>query len=92
MNRVVLTEYNGDQISHKMVKFKERSPDRPLRGRHNKEDQFDPENPNEGTIAPKSKKEQDQAARMPDEEVINNAKTRKGEERVRKYFCPWRFR
>ncbi|GFU09183.1 hypothetical protein TNCV_1122071 [Trichonephila clavipes] len=27
---------------------------------------------------------------MPDEEVINNGKTRKGEKRVRKSPCPWR--
>ncbi|GFW85335.1 hypothetical protein TNCV_3250721 [Trichonephila clavipes] len=37
-----------------------------------------------------SKSEQDQATRMPDEEVINNGKTRKGEERVQKSLCPWR--
>ncbi|GFY01138.1 uncharacterized protein TNCV_5076051 [Trichonephila clavipes] len=42
------------------------------------------------TIAPTSKNEQDQATRMPDEKVINNGKTRKGEERVRKSLCPWR--
>ncbi|GFW08385.1 uncharacterized protein TNCV_1656991 [Trichonephila clavipes] len=41
-----------------------------------------------GTIAPTSKNEQDQATRIPDEEVINNGKTRKGEERVRKFFVP----
>ncbi|GFX39970.1 uncharacterized protein TNCV_2647331 [Trichonephila clavipes] len=56
-------------------------------GRHNREDQFDPEKAEEGTIAPASKNEQDQATRMPDEEVINNGKTRKGEERVRKSLC-----
>ncbi|GFX11727.1 uncharacterized protein TNCV_4340721 [Trichonephila clavipes] len=53
------------------------------RGRHNKEDQFDPEKAEEGTTAPTSKSEQDQATRMPDEEVINNGRTRKGKERVR---------
>ncbi|GFX82273.1 hypothetical protein TNCV_972851 [Trichonephila clavipes] len=26
---------------------------------------------------------------MPDKEVINNGKTRKGEEHVRKSLCPW---
>ncbi|GFX05903.1 integrase catalytic domain-containing protein [Trichonephila clavipes] len=41
-------------------------------------------------IAPTTKNEQDQATRMPDKEVINNGKTRKGEERVRKSLCPWR--
>ncbi|GFY17945.1 uncharacterized protein TNCV_3384381 [Trichonephila clavipes] len=60
------------------------------RGRHNKEDQFDPEKAEEGTIAPTSKNEQDLATRMPDKEVINNCKTRKREERVRKSLCPWR--
>ncbi|GFU69090.1 hypothetical protein TNCV_4458171 [Trichonephila clavipes] len=78
MNRVVLTEYNGDKMSRKM------------RGRHNREDQFDPEKAEEETIAPTSKSEQDQATRMPDEEVINNGKTRKGKERVRESPYPWR--
>ncbi|GFW11141.1 hypothetical protein TNCV_2836981 [Trichonephila clavipes] len=44
----------------------------------------------ERTIASTSKNEQDQATRMPDEEVINNSKTRKGEERAQKSLCPWR--
>ncbi|GFX66959.1 uncharacterized protein TNCV_4180841 [Trichonephila clavipes] len=57
-------------------------------GRHNKEDQFDPDKAKEGTTAPTSKNEQDQATRRPYEEVINNGKTRKGEERVRKSLCP----
>ncbi|GFW54622.1 hypothetical protein TNCV_5109961 [Trichonephila clavipes] len=48
----------------------------------NREDQFDPEKAEKGTIVHTSKSEQDQATRMPDEEVINNGKTRKGEERV----------
>ncbi|GFV56784.1 hypothetical protein TNCV_5003111 [Trichonephila clavipes] len=47
------------------------------RGRYNREDQFDPEKAEEGTIAPTSKSEHDQATRMPYEEVINNGKTRK---------------
>ncbi|GFY20551.1 uncharacterized protein TNCV_211831 [Trichonephila clavipes] len=52
-------------------------------------DQFDPEKAEEGTIAPTSKSEQDQATRMPDEEVINNVKTRKGERSVyEKVFIP----
>ncbi|GFT08628.1 uncharacterized protein TNCV_662001 [Trichonephila clavipes] len=34
--------------------------------------------------------EQDQATRMPDEEVINNDKTRKAEERVQRNPCHWR--
>ncbi|GFW44271.1 hypothetical protein TNCV_1747001 [Trichonephila clavipes] len=67
---------------------REWSPDRPYRGRHNKEDQFDPEKAEEGTIAPTSKIEQDQATRMPDEEVINNGKTRKGEDVYEKVFVP----
>ncbi|GFY17452.1 uncharacterized protein TNCV_658651 [Trichonephila clavipes] len=61
-----------------------------LRGSHNREDQFDPEKAEEGMIAPTSKSEQDQATRMPDEEVINNSKTRKGKERVRESLYPWR--
>ncbi|GFU89862.1 uncharacterized protein TNCV_4743031 [Trichonephila clavipes] len=69
---------------------REWSSDRSWRGRHNKEDQFDPEKAEEGTIAPTLKNEQDQTTRMPDEEVINNGKTREGEERVRKNLCPWR--
>ncbi|GFT55588.1 hypothetical protein TNCV_995841 [Trichonephila clavipes] len=48
------------------------------RGRHNREDQFVPEKADEGTIAPTSKSEQDQATRQPDEVVINDDKTRKG--------------
>ncbi|GFS56053.1 hypothetical protein TNCV_1650121 [Trichonephila clavipes] len=38
MNRVVLTEYNGDQMTREM------------RGRHNKEGQFDQEKAEKGTI------------------------------------------
>ncbi|GFY28203.1 retrovirus-related Pol polyprotein from transposon opus [Trichonephila clavipes] len=60
------------------------------RGRHNKEDQFDPEKAEEGTTAPTSKSEQDQTTRMPVEEVINNGRTRKGKERVRGSQYPWR--
>ncbi|GFU19443.1 hypothetical protein TNCV_4371251 [Trichonephila clavipes] len=60
------------------------------RGRHNKEDQFDPEKAEKGTIVHTSKSEQDQATRRPDEEVINNCKTRRGEECVRKSLCAWR--
>ncbi|GFX69901.1 uncharacterized protein TNCV_4392541 [Trichonephila clavipes] len=59
------------------------------RGRHNK-DQFDPEKAEKGTVVHTSKSEQDQATRMPDEEVINNGKTRKGEERVQRNPCHWR--
>ncbi|GFU40084.1 hypothetical protein TNCV_5016111 [Trichonephila clavipes] len=120
MNRVVLTKYNGDQMSHEMVKKKESEVKRELeekglsfrnnqgekhknktnkrgplirsipilglrkRGRHNKEDQFDPEKQEKGTIVHTSKSEQDQATRVPDEEVINNGKTRKGQERTKK--------
>ncbi|GFT85804.1 hypothetical protein TNCV_4027411 [Trichonephila clavipes] len=40
---------------------REWSPDRPLRGRHNSEDQIEPEKAHTGTIAPTSKNEQDQA-------------------------------
>ncbi|GFV34784.1 uncharacterized protein TNCV_1450881 [Trichonephila clavipes] len=61
-----------------------------LRGRHNKEDQFDPEKAEKGTIVRTSRSEQDQATRMPDEEVINNGKTRKGDERVQRNPCHWR--
>ncbi|GFT70160.1 retrovirus-related Pol polyprotein from transposon 17.6 [Trichonephila clavipes] len=58
--------------------------------KHNKKDQFDPEKAEEGTIAPTSKNEQDQATRMPDEELIDNGKTRKGEESVQKSLYSWR--
>ncbi|GFW03425.1 hypothetical protein TNCV_1739751 [Trichonephila clavipes] len=37
-----------------------------------------------------SKKEQDQATKIPEEKVINNDKTRKGEERVQRNPCYWR--
>ncbi|GFY06747.1 retrovirus-related Pol polyprotein from transposon opus [Trichonephila clavipes] len=60
------------------------------RGRHNKEDQFDPEKAEKGTIVHTSKSEKNQATRMPDEEVINNGKTRKGEERGQRNPCHWR--
>ncbi|GFY04257.1 uncharacterized protein TNCV_1200351 [Trichonephila clavipes] len=63
---------------------------REMRGRHNKEDQFDPEKTEKGTIVHSSRSEQDQATRMPDEDVINNGKTRKGEERVQRNLCHWR--
>ncbi|GFV49141.1 uncharacterized protein TNCV_236751 [Trichonephila clavipes] len=58
-------------------------------GRHNKEDQFDPEKAEKGTIVHTSKNEQDQATRIPDEELINNGKTRKGEERGQRNPCHW---
>ncbi|GFT72592.1 histone-lysine N-methyltransferase SETMAR [Trichonephila clavipes] len=60
------------------------------RGRHNKEVQFVPEKAEKGTIVHTSRSEQDQATRMPDEEVINNGKTRKGEERGQRNPCHWR--
>ncbi|GFS80333.1 hypothetical protein TNCV_3447751 [Trichonephila clavipes] len=60
------------------------------RGRHNKEDQFDPEKAEKGTKVHTPKSEQDQATRMLDEEVIYNGKTRKGEERVQRNPCHWR--
>ncbi|GFY16778.1 uncharacterized protein TNCV_4337791 [Trichonephila clavipes] len=60
------------------------------RGRHNKEDQCDPEKAEKETIVHTSRSEQDQATRRPDEEVINNSKTRKGEERVQRNPCHWR--
>ncbi|GFX57069.1 uncharacterized protein TNCV_2963491 [Trichonephila clavipes] len=43
-----------------------------------------------GTIVHTSRSEQDQATRMPDEEVINNGKTRKGEERGQRNPCHWK--
>ncbi|GFV84862.1 hypothetical protein TNCV_4298441 [Trichonephila clavipes] len=58
--------------------------------RHNKEVQFIPEKAEKGTIVHTSRSEQDQATRMPDEEVINNGKARKGEERVQRNPCYWR--
>ncbi|GFX98307.1 hypothetical protein TNCV_4909501 [Trichonephila clavipes] len=58
------------------------------RGRHNREDQFDPEKAEEGRTTPTSKSEQNQATGMPDEEVINNGRTRKGKERVREGHYP----
>ncbi|GFX28134.1 uncharacterized protein TNCV_424611 [Trichonephila clavipes] len=60
------------------------------REKRRKEDQFDPEKAEKGTIVHTSKSEQDQATRVPDEEVINNGKTRKGEERVQRNPCHWR--
>ncbi|GFS95478.1 hypothetical protein TNCV_2806031 [Trichonephila clavipes] len=78
MNQVVLTEYNGDQMTREM------------RERHNKEVQFNPEKAEKVTIIHTSKSEQDQATRIPDEEVINHGKTRKGEERVQRNPCHWR--
>ncbi|GFS74019.1 uncharacterized protein TNCV_108871 [Trichonephila clavipes] len=59
-------------------------------GRHNREDQFNPEKADEGTTAPTSKSEQDQTTGLPDEEMINNGKTWKGKERVRESQYPWR--
>ncbi|GFU51635.1 uncharacterized protein TNCV_82651 [Trichonephila clavipes] len=116
MNRVVLTEYNGDQMSREMcvAKIKKEKPrgrdsnahhkrlqsetkKREKRGvptdhreEHKKEYQFDSEKALKGTIVHTSKSEQDQATRMPDEEVITNGKTRKGEERVQRNPCHWR--
>ncbi|GFW54036.1 uncharacterized protein TNCV_3828441 [Trichonephila clavipes] len=58
--------------------------------KNNKKDQFDAEKAEKGTIVHTSKSEQDQATRMPDEEVINNGKTRNGEERVQRNPCHWR--
>ncbi|GFW28213.1 uncharacterized protein TNCV_4499431 [Trichonephila clavipes] len=78
MKQVVLTENNGDQMTREM------------RGRHNKEGQFDSEKAEKGTIVHTSRSEQDKATRMPDEEVINNGKIRKGEERVQRNPCHWR--
>ncbi|GFX51093.1 retrovirus-related Pol polyprotein from transposon 17.6 [Trichonephila clavipes] len=55
-----------------------------VRGRHNREEQFDPEKTHEGTTTPTLKSEQNQATGMPDEAgPINNGRTRKGKERVR---------
>ncbi|GFS56864.1 retrovirus-related Pol polyprotein from transposon 17.6 [Trichonephila clavipes] len=60
------------------------------RGRRKKEDKFDPEKAEKGTIVHTSKSEEDQATRIRDEEVINNGKTRKEEERVQRSPCHWR--
>ncbi|GFT73249.1 uncharacterized protein TNCV_459631 [Trichonephila clavipes] len=60
------------------------------RRRHYKEDEFDREKAEKGTILHTSKSEQDQATKMPDEKVLNNGKTRKGEERVQRNSCHWR--
>ncbi|GFX09076.1 hypothetical protein TNCV_4166551 [Trichonephila clavipes] len=60
------------------------------RERHYKEVQFDPEKAEKGTLVHTPRREQDQATRMPDEEVINNGKTKKGEERVQRNPCHWR--
>ncbi|GFW72295.1 hypothetical protein TNCV_703321 [Trichonephila clavipes] len=64
------------------------SPNQPWRGRHNREDQFDPGKAEEGKTTPTSKSEQDQATGMPEEEVINNERTRKEKERVVEDPCP----
>ncbi|GFU99242.1 hypothetical protein TNCV_795821 [Trichonephila clavipes] len=44
------------------------------------------------TTAPTSKSEEDQTARMPDEKVINNGRTRQDKERLRESLYPWRSR
>ncbi|GFW09888.1 hypothetical protein TNCV_4252171 [Trichonephila clavipes] len=72
------------------TKWRKKNRREETRGRHNKEDQFDPEKAEKRTIVHTSKSEQDQATRMPDEEVINNGKTRKGEERVQRNPCHWK--
>ncbi|GFV87169.1 uncharacterized protein TNCV_5113871 [Trichonephila clavipes] len=47
-----------------------------------REDQFEPGKAREGTTTPTSKSEQDQTTGIPDEEVINNGRTKKGRERI----------
>ncbi|GFT69092.1 uncharacterized protein TNCV_3904861 [Trichonephila clavipes] len=76
--------------NYNLPKFRKKSRIEETRGRHNREDQFDPEKADEGTTAPTSKSKQDQTTGMPDEEGINNGKTRKGEERVQESLYPWR--
>ncbi|GFX46343.1 uncharacterized protein TNCV_3952921, partial [Trichonephila clavipes] len=51
------------------------------RGRHNREDQFDPEKAEEETTTPISQSEQDQVKGMPDEEVTINGSSGLGKER-----------
>ncbi|GFW97325.1 hypothetical protein TNCV_3091632 [Trichonephila clavipes] len=67
---------SNHKTNHSLTKYRKKS----RRGRHNKEDQVDPEKAEKGTIVHKSRREQDQATRMPDE-GINNGKTRRGEQR-----------
>ncbi|GFW04658.1 retrovirus-related Pol polyprotein from transposon 297 [Trichonephila clavipes] len=64
------------------------NPDRPWRGRHDKEDQFESGKAEEGTAAPTSNSKQDQTTGVQDEEVINNGRTRIGKERLLEDPCP----
>ncbi|GFY57778.1 hypothetical protein TNIN_330341, partial [Trichonephila inaurata madagascariensis] len=60
------------------------SPDHPLRGSHNKEDQFEPGTTEKKTAGPTSRSKQGQVARRLTEEIIHS-KTRPGKERRREY-------
>ncbi|GFV17955.1 hypothetical protein TNCV_3841441, partial [Trichonephila clavipes] len=62
---------NDSRDDHELEKKRRVQTDHRER-RHNKEDQVDPEKAEKGTIVHTSRSEQDQATRMPDEEVINN--------------------
>ncbi|GFY01027.1 uncharacterized protein TNCV_1364321 [Trichonephila clavipes] len=55
-----------------------------------KEVQFVPEKAEKGTTVHTSRSEEVQATKMSYEEVINNGKTRKGEERGQRNPCHWR--
>ncbi|GFY20265.1 hypothetical protein TNCV_208971 [Trichonephila clavipes] len=67
------------------------SPDHPMRGGHNNEDQFQPEKAESITTAPTSKSKQGQAVGIPEAEVVNNRTARRGkEERTATDPSPWR--
>ncbi|GFY37330.1 hypothetical protein TNIN_292051 [Trichonephila inaurata madagascariensis] len=62
-----------------------------MRRGHNKEDQFEPEEAENISIAPTSKSKQGQAAGIPEAEVVNNSIARKGkEERTATDPSPWK--
>ncbi|GFW44471.1 hypothetical protein TNCV_1749001 [Trichonephila clavipes] len=84
MNRIVFTEYNGDQMSRSMEGRRGQI------SKHNKDDQSEPGTAEKSTTAP-SKSNQGHAARIPEEEVVNNKMARKGkEERIPTDPSPWR--
>ncbi|GFX28274.1 uncharacterized protein TNCV_1125281 [Trichonephila clavipes] len=89
-HRVPKINLSSNDTNSVLPRLRKKNRREETRGRHNKEDQFDPEMAEKGTIVHTSKSEQDQTTRVPDEEVINNGKTRKGEERVQRNPCHWR--
>ncbi|GFX68507.1 hypothetical protein TNCV_2432141 [Trichonephila clavipes] len=56
------------------------SPDQPMRGGHNKEDQFESEEAENISTAPISKSKQGQQVGRPEAELVNNSIARRGKE------------